>query len=156
MDGSPSSSASCLLPPPSPLSPPPFPTVREWDSRETRALSGPQFYRSPNPQALCDDGPGSAPRLAGPPLFTVSGPFHLLPFFTDPLWEGMQSLSPSCHNADVPRLLDDPWLMQSQGGETAHQWDPALAAAGSPGTVVAGCPRPEAACFLSGLNQTQS
>lgn len=38
---------------------------------------------------------------------TVSGPFHLLPFFTDPLWEGMQSLS-SCHNADVPRLLDDP------------------------------------------------
>lgn len=41
----------------------------------------------------------------------------------------------------MPHLLDDPWLKQSQGGETARQWGPALAVVGSPGTVVAGCLR---------------
>ena len=73
-----------------------------------------------------------SPRPVGTPAFHCQLPFYLLPFFTDPLWEGMQSPSPSCHKADVPHLLDDPWLMQSQGGETAHQWAPALAAVGSP------------------------
>lgn len=76
-----------------------------------------------------------------PLLFPVSTPFTCFPSSQTIPGKGWKSPSPSCHKADVPHLLDDPWLMQSQGGEMACQWSPALAVVGSPGTVVAGCLR---------------